>query len=60
MGTSIFHDCFNMFVKERDNGLFSRGASSCYLDFSSFVDWFVKYCVVDLNDFLVGEGLLYF
>jgi len=49
-----------MFVKERDNGLFSRGASSCYLDFSSFVDWFVKYCVVDLNDFLVGEGLLYF
>ena len=54
MGTSISHDSFNVFIKKGNNGLFSREAFSCYLDFFPFVDQFGKYHIVDLDDFLVG------
>jgi len=49
----IFYDVLSILVKDRDNGLFSRGASGCSLYFSSFAGWFRKQHIVDFNNFFV-------
>ena len=49
----IFYDVFNVFVKERNNGLFSEETLGYCLDFPSFADQFSKCCIVDFDNFFV-------
>ena len=53
MRTCICHDCFSIFVKERNNGLFSRGAFGSDLDFFGSLSGFIECCIVDFHNLLV-------